>query len=162
MAPLPKSTRFFAPEISKVFFATSLADYLAGAERAEIAAATDITNEIADLTGWDVTAGSIDTPDLGSRFTSRIAGRLTTSEPSITFYASLDGDDVRELLSRGTSGFVIFMDGGDVPTQPSDIFPVEVNSLGKVRTTGEQAHQLTVGFTITAPPAEDVPIPASA
>lgn len=162
MAPLPKSTRFFAPEISKVYFATSLADYTSGADRAEITAAVDITDEIADLTGFDVTSGSIDTPDLGHRFVSKIAGRLQTSDSSITFYASLDGDDVRKVLPRGTTGHLIFMDGGDVPTQPMDIFPVEVNSVGKVRSTGEQAFQLTIGFTITGTPAEDVDIPAAA
>ncbi len=162
MAKLATSTRFFAPEISKVFFATSLANYKTGASRAEITASTDITDEIADLSGWDITAGSIDTPDLGTRFMSKIAGRLQTSDSSLTMYASEDGDDARDVLPRGTKGFIIFMDGGDVPTQPSDIFPIEVNSLGKVRTTGETAAQLTVGFTITAPPAEDVAIPAAA
>jgi len=161
MAVLPTSTRFFAPEISKVLFATTLASP-ATATRAELTAATDLTGEIADLSGWTVSGGMIDTPDLGSRFTKQIGGRTTVDASSITFYADQAGTDVRTVLPRGTTGYVIFMDGGDVAAQPMDIFPVEVTALGKVRSTGDNALQMTVAFAVTGEPAEDVDIPAAA
>ncbi len=161
MAALTRSKRFFSAEINKILFATEIAD-ISNVTRAELDAATDVTDEVADLSGWDVTSGSIDTPDAGHRFVSKIPGRTSTSDSSITFWASQDGDDVRALLPRGTEGYVLFLDGGDVPTQPMDVFPAEVNALGKVRSVAEQGFQLTVGFTITSPPAEDVAIPAAA
>ena len=161
MAALPSSERFFAPEISKVYFATALVN--PGAyTRAEVTAATDITGEIAEISGFSVTSGMIDTPDLGSRFTSQIGGRTTVEASSITFYADLAGNDVREVLSRGTKGYLIFMDGGDVAAQKSDVYKVEVTALGKVRSVGDNAFQLTVSFAITKVPDEDVAIPAAA
>jgi hypothetical protein len=159
--PIPTSERFFAPEISKVFFATTLVDYEAYTD-AEVTASQDLTGEIADISGFAVSSGMIDTPDLGSRFTKQIGGRTSVDASSLTCYADLAGDDVRAVLPRGTKGFLIFCDGGYVPTQPSDVYPVEVTSVGKVRSTGDQAFQVTINFAITGEPAEDVEIPAAA
>lgn len=161
MGALPATDRFFQPEISRVWFALTLADP-ANLARPDIAAATDLTDEIADLAGWNVTSNQINTPDLGHRFVSSITGRTSSDASSLTFYADIAGDDVRKVLPRGTKGFLIFADGGDVEDQPCDIFPVEVASVGKVRSTGDQAFQLTIGFAIKKPPFEDVPLPAAA
>jgi hypothetical protein len=160
MAAIPTSERFFAPEISKVYFATTLAAP-ATYTRTEVTASQDLTKEIAEISGFSVSSGMIDTPDLGSRFTSQIGGRTSVEASSITFYADKAGDDVREVLPRGTKGFLIFMDGGDVATQKSDVYPVEVTSLGKVRSTGDNAFQLTANFAVTGVPFEDVAIPAA-
>jgi len=103
----------------------------------------------------------ISTPDLGSRFTKQIGGRTQADASSITFYASKDGADIRSVLQRGLTGYLTFMDGGDVAAQPMDVFPIEVTSVGKVRTTGDNAQQITVTFAITGEPAEDVDIPAT-
>lgn len=159
---LAASKRFFAPEISKVYFATTLATYQTALLRAEITAAIPLTDEIANISGFEVQSGLIDTPDLGHRFTSKIAGRTSTADSSLTVYADQGGDDVRKVLPRGTKGFVIFADSGDEEDLPADIFPVEVTSVGKVRSTGDQAFQLTIGFAITAVPAEDIALPATA
>lgn len=158
--PIPVSERFFAPEISKVLYLPTIASAILAATRPELTAGTDLTDEIADLAGWGVSSGTIPTPDLGHRFIGQIGGRLTTEASSLTVYSSRDGVDAREVLPRDTAGFLVFMDGGDVPTEPMDIFPVKVTSVGKVRSTGEQAGQLTIAFSITRVPAEDLPIPA--
>lgn len=158
---LPATERFFAPEISKVYFALTIAA-LPVLSRADITAAKDITDDIADLSGWNVTSNQINTPDLGNRFVGSITGRTSADNSTITFYGDLTGEDIRKILPRGTKGYLIFADGGDVEDYPSDIFPIEVASVGKLRSTGDQAHQLTVGFAIKKPPFEDVPLPASA
>jgi hypothetical protein len=158
--PLPTSTRFFAPEISKVLFLPTIAAANLAATRAELTAGTDLTGEIADLSGFTVASGTIDTPDLGSRFTKQIGGRTSVEASSLTLYSDRKGVDVREVLPRDTTGFLVFMDGGDVPADPMDVFPVTVTSLGKVRSTGDQAGQLTVSFSVTGIPGEDLPIPA--
>lgn len=159
--PIPVTDRFFAPEISKVIFATEIADP-AAYTRAEVDAGQDLTNEIADISGFTVQSGQIATPDLGSRFNKQIGGRTNVETSSITFYGDKAGNDVRGVLPRGTTGHLIFMDGGDVPGQPSDVFTVEVISVGKLRAVGENAFQLTVTFSIKREPAEDVDIPAAA
>lgn len=158
--PLPPTERFFAPEISKVYFALTVAN-VNTLTRPEIDAATDLTEEIADLSGWSVTTGMIATPGM-SRFTKQIPGRTTAEDSSLTFYADRGGVDVRTILARGDRGFVIFCDGGDEPGNLADVFPVNVRNVGKVRTLGDQASQLAIGFAITGIPGEDVVLPAAA
>lgn len=157
--PIPSSERFFQPEISKVIFVPTIASTSLAYTRNEVNAGDDLTGEIADLSGWEVSANFIATPDMGKRYTGKIGGRITTPDSSLTMYADKAGDDVRAILPRGTKGFVVFMDGGDVAGQPSDVFAVEVAAVGKPRSTGDNAFQLTVQFSISAA-AEDVAIPA--
>jgi hypothetical protein len=156
---LPTSERFFAPEISKVYITPAVVATTGIPTRTEIEAGHDITDEIADLSGWLQTSGSIATPDLGHRFIGSIPGRKTISDSSITFYASLDGKDIREVLTEGMNVHVVFADGGDVVAFPADCYPARVASIGKVRSTGENAFQLTITFTITRPPVVDFPLP---
>lgn len=160
MAALPSSTRFFQPEISVVHFLPTIAATNLLPTRPEITAGTNLTKEIADISGWSVAANMIDTPDLGAKFVAQVAGRIKADNSSLTFYADKLGVDVRATLPRGQRGYIVFMDGGDVATTGKmDVFPVEVSSVGKMRSTGEQAMQLTVSFAITAKPAEDLAIP---
>lgn len=159
---LPATERFFAPEISKVYYLPTIAAADLEPTRAEITAGTDLTNEIADLSGWTVTSAMINAPDLGRRFVSQIGGRTNVEASSLTFYADLGGDDVRAVLPRDTTGYIVFADQGDATGLPADVFPVKVTSVGKVRSTGEQAFQITITFAITRPPAEDIELPATA
>ena len=161
MTVLPATERFFAPEISKVYVALAIANLL-NVTRAEITASTDVTNEIADLSGWTVASGLIAVPDFGSRFTKQIGGRTNVDASTITFYGDLGGDDIRKVLARGDRVVVGFADQGDVATLPADWFPVEVTAVGKLRSVGDNAFRITVSFAPTGVPAEDVPLPALA
>lgn len=159
--PMPATDRFFAPEITKVIYVPTIAATNGIPTRAEINAGDDLSAEIADLSGWTVQSNFIDTPDLGKRYTRKIGGRLTTPDSSLTFYASKDGVDVREVLPRGTEGAIVFMDGGDVAAQPMDVFVIEVASNSQVRGTGDNAAQRMVQFSIKDF-VENAPIPAAA
>lgn len=161
MPKINSTNRFFQVEISKVYFALAIADK-ENLARAEITAAKDLTDEIAGISGFGVSSGTIDTPDLGNRFVKKIPGRINTEESSLTFWADREGDDVRKDLPRGTKGYLIFCDQGDAAALPADIFEVEVTSVSKVRSVDEQGFQITVNFAITGVPAEDVALPAAA
>jgi len=158
VSPITASSRYFNQAVTKVYFVPSIEDTTAPT-RAELDAGTDLSDEIADISGWQVTSSQIQTPDLGSRFTSSIPGRTTAEDSSIVFYADVAGEDVRALLPRDTTGYIVIMDGGDVPGQPMDIFPVRVASTGKMRTVGDEAARIQVQFSITSEPVEDVTIP---
>lgn len=160
MPALSATTRFFLPEITNCVFVPTIAASTKIPTRAELTAGTTLTKEIADISGWGVKSNMIDTPDAGSRFVSQIGGRTNVDSSSITFYADITGSDVRQTLPRNQTGYIVWMDGGDVATQKMDIFPVKVTSVGKVRSSGDQAMQLTIEFAVTSPPAEDAPIPA--
>lgn len=128
--------------------------------RAELNAGTDLSYDTNEVEGWMVQSDLIDTPDLGTLFVSQIGGRITAEASSLTLYASLNGVDVRGLLPRGTTGFMVRHDSGDVPTRKMDVFPVRVTSLGKDMGTGDGAATIKVSFAITSEPAENVTIPA--
>lgn len=154
------TTRFFAPEISKIYYLPVIASASLIPTRAELNAGKDLSDEIAGIDGWLVESGFIDVPDMGTRFTSQIPGRTSASGSSIDFHASRDGNDIRKVLPRDTAGFIWIADGGDVAANFADIFPITVASLGKMRTIDNSNLRIKANFTITRKPVEDVVIPA--
>lgn len=160
MASIPKSTRFWSVGTTEVHFVPTIADPDMAATRTEITAGTNLTAEIAEFEGWSTTSEKIDTPDMVSRFVSNIPGAITAEDSSLTFYADKAGDDVRSILPRDTTGYIIWMDGGDDPTNTMDVYPVTVASAPKIRST-DNATMIRIDFNITSEPAENVAIPAA-
>ena len=156
--PIAAATRFFAPEVSKIVFCATVANK-SSPLRTEINAGKELSGECSAVNGFTVSSNLIDAPDYGSRFTSRNAGRTEVADSSLVFYQSQDTADVRTLLPRNTTGFILMMWGGDVPTQKMDVFPVTVTSVGKSIPDNADA-DITVSFAITSVPVEDVAIPA--
>lgn len=157
---LKRTKRYIRPGISVVHYLPACADYTAPT-RQEIDGGTELSAEISEISGFSVTSDTVETPDWASRFTSKVPGMISAEDSSITFYGSVDTDDVRSVLPRDTTGFIIIMDGGDVPEQSMDVFPVTVSSVAKEKSNDDPV-TLEVSFTITDEPAEDVQIPASA
>lgn len=154
------STRYFDAGTTKCYFLPTVAAANLTPTRAEMNAGTDLSPELADLAGWSVQAGLIDTPDLATTFTGNIPGRTSSPESSITFYASQNGVDVRALLPRGTTGYIMWCDGGDVGGNKADVFPVRVRAIPKMRSVGEESTRIEVQFAITRQPGENVTVPA--
>jgi hypothetical protein len=142
-----------------LYWLTTIASYATAVTRAEINAGIDLTNEIASITGLTVTSASTETPDLSTRFTAKIPGRITADDSSISFYASSTSADVRTVLPRDTVGYIVHLPEGDVPTQKMDVFPAKVSST-VVDTTMEDPAQINIQFTITKIPALNLTIPA--
>jgi hypothetical protein len=155
---LTSSLRYFRPDTSAVVFASAVANKNSPT-RAEINAGTELAGEIVEISGFQTTSESLPTPDLASRFTSSIPGRITAEDSSITFYASSNSVDVRGLLPRDTAGFLLFMDEGDISGRKGDTFPVKVGSLAKDRSMEDPA-RIVISFTITSEPGENWTVPA--
>lgn len=155
------AVRFFPTGTTKYLWLPAIAAATLIPTRTEINAGTDLSVDLAEVSGWTVSSDLIDTPDINKRFTSRIPGRITAEDSSLAFYEDRVGDDVRALLPRDEEGFIVRMGGGDVPASLGDTFPVTVSSLSKAEGTDDEAAKLTVSFAITAEPAEDWVIPAA-
>ena len=151
--------RFINKGTTRVLWLTTIADKSA-VTRSEINAGTDLANEIQDLDGWLVESESVETPDLGTTFTGSIPGSTSSDDSSLTMYEDLGGTDARDLMPRGTNGYIIWMDGGDVAGRTMDVFPVRVGSVGKNRSVDDDPATLTINYNITSEPAENVTIPA--
>jgi hypothetical protein len=157
---LTPSVRYFRPEVTKVIWVVTITT-VSAPTRSELNAGTDLSGEISELSGFQVVSATVDTPDLGSRFTSKIPGRITADDSSINFYATSTGfNDARSVLPRDTSGFVVIMDAGDVSTTGRmSVYPSKVAAHGMLRGVEDPA-MTQAQFTITSEPSEDLVIPA--
>lgn len=158
--PIAAVNRYWPVGTTRWLWVPTIANYTVAVTRAEINAGTDLSGEVADLDGWTVTSNQIDTPDVNSRFRSKIPGAIEAEDSSLTLYADPSGSDVRTLLPRDTTGYVIRMDGGDIAGRKMSVFPVKVASQNKLMGVDEEAGRIEIAFTITRIPAEDLTIPA--
>jgi hypothetical protein len=154
------STRYFDVGTTKIYFLPAVASGSLIPTRAEMNAGTDLSPEVAEVDGWSVASEQIETPDFGTRFVSQIPGRISAEDSSLTMYSDQEGDDVRELLPRDTTGYIMWLDGGDTAGNRADVYPVKVTSLSKMRSAEKNAAMIKVSFAITADPGEDVTVPA--
>ncbi|MBD2900760.1 hypothetical protein amrb99_97690 [Actinomadura sp. RB99] len=159
--PIAAEERYFERGVTKVYFLTAITAPTKIPTRTELNAGKDITEAIADIDGWKIEGDDIETPDLGSRFKKTIPGELSADDSSLTCYRDAMGLDIRTLLPRGTKGYVVWLDAGDVEDGPMDIFPVRVKSLGKSRTVDTDAANIEVTFSILDEPVEDASVPAT-
>lgn len=155
--PLNPTNRYFPPGIRKVYWLPATANYNAPT-RAEINAGVDLSQEIDTMSGWSVTSSPVEVPDMGSRFTSQVPGRLTSSTNDLVIYNSQISIDARTLLVRDLNGFVVLLWEGDVSGQLMDVFPVRVMSAA-VDSTVEDPGKTTFSFAVTKLPATNITIP---
>lgn len=157
--PITASTRYINPGTTKVLWLPAVANKTS-VTRAEINAGKDLSGEFADNSGWTVTSNQSPAPDMATKFTSKVAGRIDAEDSSLDMYASVSGVDARSLMTRETAGFIVWMDGGDVAGYLMDVFPVTVSSVGKPRDVGDTVARIKFAYAITSIPSENQVIPA--
>lgn len=150
--------RYFDVGTTRVIWCTTIAN-IAAPTRSELNAGIDLSPEVAEFEGFSVTAEEIETPDMQSLFAGKIGGKTSVDDSSLTFYASRDGNDVRQILPISTEGYVVWMDGGDIAGHSMDVYPVRVRSTPKQRSTSDAA-RIQVQFSVTRVPQENLAIPA--
>lgn len=155
--PLTPTVRYFPPGTRKVYWLPACSNYFAPT-RAELNAGTDVSAEVSALSGWSVASATVDTPDMGSRFTSQVPGRLTSATNDITCYTSQNSNDARTLFVRDLNGFVVLLWEGDVTGLKMDVFPVRVTTQA-MDTTVDNPGTCTFSFAATKIPASNLSIP---
>lgn len=157
--PIIASGRYYARGLTKIYYVLTIVTITAPS-RAELNAGTDLSPEVAEVNGWEITSEEIETPDLATSFTSKIPGSLSVSDSSINLYADDNGADARGILPRGTLGNIVMLYGGDVAASKMDVFPIKVRSVGKPISLGDDPSTVNIQFSITRTPAENVAVPA--
>lgn len=158
---IAKSNRYFDVGITKCYYLPTIAAASLTPTRAEMDAGKDLSGEVAALDGWVVEAGEIETPDLATEFTGKIPGRTQAEDCSLTLHADKTGNDVRTLLPRGTEGYIMWCDGGDVAGNKADVFPIRVRANSAQRSVEDENARRMVSFSVTRKPAESVTIPST-
>jgi hypothetical protein len=155
---ITSSIRYARFGVTRCVFAPAVANILVPT-RGEINAGTDLSGEVESINGFQVGSNFIETPDLLNVFTGKVIGRTSSDDSSITMYASSNSVDVRAVLSRGTTGFILWFDEGDTPGRKYDVYPITVGSIPKDRDL-EAAARLIVNVAITRTPTENITVPA--
>ncbi len=159
MADLAAIPRFFQPGITVTRFCPAIAD-ITDPTRAELTAGTIFTRHVRGQEGFTVSSAQLETPDMASRFVSKIGGMISAEDSSLSCYASRDGLlDIRTVFERDDVGFIVMQYGGDIATYPMDVFPVTVTAVPP-ESSMEAAFGVKIQFSITSEPATNVPTPA--
>lgn len=153
--------RYFPTGTARYLYLPTIAATTLIPTRSEINGGTDLSTDLAEVSGFTVSSDLIDTPDINKRFTSRIPGRITAEDSSLTFYSDKTGDDIRALLPRDEEGYIVRLPGGDVPASLGSTFPITVSSLSEQAGTDDEGGRIVVSFAITAEPEENWVIPAA-
>jgi hypothetical protein len=157
--PITASDRFINVGTTVVYWCATLSNP-ASPTRAELNAGTNLVNENSASSGWSVKTDLVETPTMASRFTSKIPGRIIADDSSLTMYRDLGGTDATALMPVNATGYVVWMDAGDVTGRKMDVYPVTVASHNKARSTdGKEAATVEVMYAITNVPAENITIP---
>lgn len=158
--PIAATTPYINPGTTKIVFASSVSNK-SSPTRLEINAGTDLTREIRGSEGWGVSTNQVDNPDLDTRYTAQIPGRISADESSLSFRADLTGSDAGALMPRDTNGFIMIFDGGDVAGRKMRVFPVRVGSVSRpISVDGDDPAEVVISYSITSEPAESVTVPA--
>jgi hypothetical protein len=149
--------RYFRRGISKVFFTLTNADYATGGDvtGAELTAGTELTNDVAEMTGFQLSNSPISTPDLQSTFTKTIIGEDTTDTPTITFYDSDASNPIRTALAKGAAGFIVLLPYGNTTTKRAEIWPIRSTGVNDEWTVGNDPARFSVQFAVTDVPVQN-------
>jgi hypothetical protein len=156
---LGTTSRYIPAGVRKFVWVPTIADKSAPTS-AELTAGTDLTGEVASVSGFMTTSAVVDAPDAGSRFTSKTAGRITADDSSLTIYCDSDSTDVRSLLTRDLAGYVAIFPEGIHTGGTVDLFPVKV--IGTPKSEDIEANAtIEVQFVVTSTPVENLAIPTA-
>lgn len=164
--PLAVTSRYIPVGTRQYYWVETIANK-AAPTRIELDAGTDLTAEIPQdgVTGFTKASTPVDAPDMKTRFTSQVSGLITADTSSLNIYLSktADNEDARSIFLVDTTGFIVIFPEGDsataTPATTMDVWPVSVQSASKSQ-GGADVAILTVTFSITSEPVENVPVPA--
>jgi hypothetical protein len=151
-------TRFMRKGTTKFFLVPTLSTYPASAH-GDWSAATDLTGQIATVTGFDFKNVPIKVPDMSTAFVSQIGGEDDTTDSSFEFYELKGGTDtIKAAQTKGLVCFIgIFNTGiaGSVPAaaEVCDIWPVVCTARANIYSAGNEAAKYRVNYAVTAAPA---------
>jgi hypothetical protein len=142
-------TRYFQPGTTAVYWIPTLT--LTAPTIAQVTATTSqvLQADIAAVSGFLIQGANIEAPDLGKRFNTKVPGRISASDSTITFYASATAADVRSIFTLGLAGYIAFFANGAVTGSAADYYKVTVNAVGRSRDI-EAVPTLEVMFSIVA------------
>ncbi len=153
--------RFFRRGVSKIYFLPAVAS-LGAPTTAEVAAGVDLSPQVAEIAGFQLSNSPIPTPNLAERFTPQIDGEDTVADSSLTMYDLDDSAVLRTATTKGTSGFFVLMPYGRTATKRCETWPAKITGQNDEWSTaiGNNPARYVLGAVITATPNQSGVNPA--
>ncbi len=132
--------------------------------RAELNAATNLTEEIVEIGGMQYSNEPIDIETLATTFATQIAGGDTAEAPTFTF---LDADvapasnAIRTALAKGATGYLLALRYGDVAGRRLEIWKVTCTGANDEWHASNEPARYAVTFAVTERPTQDAIVPAA-
>lgn len=118
--------RFFRRGITKVWWVPTIASATLIPTAAEVNAGTDMTCDIAEISGFTFENQPIQTPDFCATFTPTIPGEDTAADSSFVFYEEKTTNPLQATLAKGTTGHVVVFFAGIAGATPAAADKAEV------------------------------------
>lgn len=150
--------RFFRRGVSQIRFLPAVSN-AALPSSGEISAGTDLTPEVADISGYMLENKPIETPDLKTTFDTQINGPDQTADSKITFYDQDNSATIRVALAKGANGFILLAPYGMGTGKRAEIWPVRSTGVNDEWDLGAKAAHYVVGFAVTALPTQTATLP---
>lgn len=129
----------------------------------EIATGIDLQADydLTDIIGWEV-ATEIIRDGKWLVFEEQRLGGQSMADSAFMFAADRDGDDIRQLWTRGDAGFIVLLPSGpylEHPNAPVNVYPARVAQLTQLqRLRTGSGSTILVTFAITTRVGENVTV----
>lgn len=150
--------RYFQRGTTRVHFVPAMAAIDAPTV-AEITAGDDLSDDVADMSGWTFENSPIATPDLGSTFDKTIVGPDAAGDPTLTLYDDDAGSPYMASLAKGTAGYIVIapygltgVGGAAAVGDEVEVWPVRSTGPNRMHGVGAEAARLSVRFAVTDEP----------
>jgi hypothetical protein len=152
-------SRFFRRGKSKCFWVVTLSS-TTSPSAAQVNAGVNMTQPIADITGFEFSNSPIPTPDLSTTFTTTIPGEDTAQEPQIMYYEDDVTNTLQTTLAKGSTGFVVIFYKGTAGASPAsgdraEVWPVISTGPYREYSMGNDPARWGARFTPSATPVFD-------
>lgn len=155
---------FFRRGVTRVFVVPTIVN-LAAPTVAEITAGDEITDSIADISGFRFSNSRIPIPKLSNPFTGTIAGENTADDSTLTFYEDDTANPLRATFAMGTQTNLVFFSTGTAGANPAaadeaEVWPVESGAVPREWSMGNDPARWMAEFGTTEPPEQDAVVAA--
>jgi len=152
-------SEYFRRGVTRVFEVPTVT--MTAPTAAQVNAGEEITDSIADISGFKFSNSRIGIPKLSSDFTGTIRGENTADDSTLTFYDDDSANPLRTTLAKGTATNIVFFPAGTAGATPAagdevDIWPVESAATPREWSMGNDPARWMAEFGVTDPPAEDM------
>lgn len=147
---------FFRRGVSEILFSLDPIE-----DVADLTAAVDLSEVVAEIGGFQLTNSPIPTPNLRHQFTPQIEGEDTVADSTLTLYDDRVDDTHRQALAKGTEGYVNLLPYGRAAGGRYEQWPVRSNGVNDEWSMGNDPARTVASFAVTGVPDQDREIPAA-